>query len=150
MATVPTVGGGNKGEQLVITLTPDSTFKSEIDALITAKTKVVGKLIQLATGANYSCTSPGNGEFAHGRILDYEKTSTSYRLTCEVWGFTDGSSAFKAATRIVNLEYSGSPSRGNGGLVYGTAYRPIYGNASGIGFIIGIDVPDSGRLDMLI
>jgi hypothetical protein len=150
MSTLPTVGGGQKGEQLTLTLTPDSGLKTAIDALIALGTKVEGKLIRLGTGANYQAVTPANGEKPHGRILWKEKTATSYKLTCEIWGFEDGGGDFHPATRVVNFEYSGSPSRGNGGLVYGATYRPIYGDASGIGYVIGIDVPSSGRLDMLL
>ena len=150
MSTLPTAGGGQKGEQLTLTLTPDSTLKSNIDAAILAGTKIEGKLIRLGTGANFQAVTPANGEKPHGRILWKEKTATSYKLTCEIWGFEDGSGNFHPVTRVVNFEYSGSPSLGNQGLVYGATYRPIYGSATGIGYIIGIDVPTTGRLDMLL
>jgi len=146
-----TAGGGDRGLQLNVSFTPDATLKAEIDALVAAGTKVIGKVIKITTGANYECTSPADGEVAHGRIIDYRPTTTSYRLTVELWFYTNGAGTVLPVTRIVNAEYETEPSLGETVLVDGSTYRPLKGDASGgVGFVIGVDTPGTGRFDFLM
>lgn len=143
-------GGGDRGIQINIGLVPDSTFKLEIDALIAAGEKVIGKVIKLATGANYQCTSPADTETANGRIIDYRPTATSYVLTVELWSYTNAAGVVMPATRIINAEYTTTPALGDMVVVEGSTYRSLTdGESTGGGFVIALDVPGTGFFDFI-
>ena len=143
-------GGGDRGAYLDISCVPDSTLKSEIDALITAKTDVVGKLVSLTWSNNYEVTSPADGAIPDGKIIGYEKTASSYRLTVRLFSYIDQNSNRHTPVCIINLEYSGTLALQDSVIINGSTYRNVDdGTSGGWGAVIALDVPASGRADVL-
>ena len=145
--------GGSKGSPLVISCVPDSTFKSEIDALITAKTKVVGKLVSLTYGANYEVTSPADDAIPDGEIVAYSKTTSasgsSYLLSVALFHYVDQNSAHHTPVCVRTLEYSGTIALQDSVIINGSTYRAVDdGGAGGWGAVIAKDTTNS-KVDVL-
>jgi hypothetical protein len=138
-----TVGGGNRGARMKLECVPDSDFKDEIDALITAGTEVVGKFVSLTWGANYEVTSPANDAIPDGIIVDYEKEKSSYVLICEIWKYTDQNGNSHTPVMIQNLYYNtGTIALQDSVIVNGTTYYIVDdGGTGGWGAVIAKDVP---------
>lgn len=155
MADVVGLGTGSRGPEIIITCVPDSTFKSEIDALILAGTKVVGKLVQFTGSNNCEVTSPANNALPDGEILSYEKVTNaagaSYKLSCRIFHVTTAASAELYPIRVQTFEYeSGSTvALTQGVLVDGTAYRYVDTASGGIGYVFNIDSTNL-KLDVLM
>jgi len=144
-------GGGDEGHWLQTTLYPDSTFKSEIDSLVSSGTKVVGKLIQLATSDGRYCTSPAASADPDGDIITYENDATyGYKLTCRIWGYNSVDSNRHSCSKIINMPFSATPALGYAVKVTGGTYRYIRGSATdGVGFVLAVDNTNA-RCDVLI
>ena len=104
--------GGSKGSKFVVSCVPDSTFKTELDALVTADTDIVGKLVALTWSNSYEVTSPASGADFDGEIIDYKKTTTasgaSYLLSVDMVHFVDQNGTDHTPTRIRAYPYSGT------------------------------------------
>jgi hypothetical protein len=144
-------GGGDRGAYLDIACIPDSTFATEIAALITAGTQVTGKLVSLTFAANYQVTSPADGAIPDGKIVHYEEAASStYRLTVRLFSYIDQNSARHTPVCIINLAYSGTLALQDSVIINGTTYVNVDdGTSGGWGAVIGLDVPASGRADVL-
>jgi hypothetical protein len=149
------IGGGPAGGGVSCTCVPDSTFKTELDALWTAGTAIIGKLVGLTFAANYEVTSPADGAQANGIITEFERTVTSgsatYNLTCQLWSYVDQNGTMHAATQIVNVPYVATFNLQDTILVNSTTYVGVKnGGTGGFGACIAKDVPASGYADILI
>lgn len=145
-------GGGDAGAFLEVGgILADSTFITEITSLISSGTDVVGKLVQIATSANSTVTSPADGAEPDGRIIAYELDDfATYKLSCQFWGYQTYDSAYLSASRIVNFTYAGTPALGQYVEVSGGTYHDVEGTTTlGMGKIFAIDVPASGKLDVI-
>ena len=89
MANVLKKGGADRGGYLEIGCIPDSTFATEIAALVAAKTNVIGKLVSLTWSANYQVTSPADNAIPDGKIVRYEKSGSTYLLTVRLFSYID-------------------------------------------------------------
>jgi len=145
------VGGGDFGNFLTITAIPDSTFKSEITSLISSGTGVVGKLVTIATSGNYTVTSAAANAKPDGDVIAYERDAVNtYVLTCRIWGYTDSNSVYHPAHCIRNFDYAGTPARGYQILVSSSTYHDVIATSTtGIGKILGKDVPTTGYVDVI-
>lgn len=145
------MGGGDAGVFLEKTFLADSTFIAEITSLISSGTDVVGKLVQIATSADYTVTSPADGAEPDGEIIAYELDDfNTYALTCQIWGYQNYDSVFTKATCIKNFTYAGTPTLGYYVEVSGGTYHDVEATTTlGMGKIIAIDHPASGFLDVL-
>lgn len=145
------MGGGDAGVFLEKTFIADSTFITEITSLISSGTDVVGKRVQIATSADYTVTSPADGAEPDGEIIAYELDDVStYRLTCQIWGYQNYDSVYTKASVIKNFLYSGTPALGKYIEVSGGTYHDVEATTTlGMGKIIAIDHPSSGYLDVL-
>lgn len=144
------IGKGDAGNFLVTTWKPDSTFKSEITSLISSGTDIVGKLVQIATSDDYTVTSPAASADPDGEIIAYEKDGAGddYRLTCQIWGYTDMDSAHHDAHGIKKFRASGTPALGKFIKVTGGTYKEVREAATaGVGKIVRTE---SGSCDVLI
>src|SRR4030042_2545906 len=138
-------GGGDRGAYLEISCVPDSTFKTEIDALIAAGTQVTGKLVSLTWLNNYEVTSPANDAIPDGKIVHYEQTSSSYRLTVRLFSYIDQNSVRHTPVCIINVAYSGTLALQDSVIINGTTYINVDdGTTGGWGAVIGLDTPGSG------
>lgn len=143
-------GGGDRGAFLEIGCVPDSTFKSEIDSLITAGTAVVGKLVALTWSNDYEVTSPAANAIPDGKIVNYEKTSSSYRLTVRLWSYIDQNSARHTPVCIINIPYEGTLALQDSVIVYNSDYDSVDdGTSGGWGAVIALDNPASGYADVI-
>lgn len=143
-------GGGDRGALLEISCVPDSTFKTEIDALVAAGTQVTGKLVSLTWSNNYEVTSPANDAIPDGKIVHYEKTSSSYRLTVRLFSYIDQNSARHTPVCIMNLPYSGTLALRDSVIINGSTYVNVDdGTTGGWGAVIALDVPGSGFADVI-
>jgi len=143
-------GGGDRGAYLEIGCIPDSTFKTEIDALILAGTQVTGKLVSLTWGANYQVTSPAGAAIPDGKIVHYEKTTSSYRLTVRLFSYIDQNAARHTPVCIINLDYDGTTALQDSVIVDGTGYVYVEdGSSGGWGAVIAMDTPASGFCDVI-
>lgn len=143
-------GGGDRplGE---VSWVPDATFEAEIDALIAAGTKVVGKLVTITGSNNYEVTSAAAGAVPNGKIIDYRVCGSSYELTINMFTYVDQNGFYHAPTRIVNLPYDGTTALGDTVKVDDVTYVNIEdGGATGMGLIVAIDVPTTGRADFMV
>lgn len=145
-------GGGDGGNFIVRTFIPDTTFKAEITSLVSSGTHVVGKLVVIATSDGYTVTSPAANAKPDGDIIAYEKdASNTYILTCRIWGYTDSNSVYHNAVAVKNFTYAGTPSLGYQILVSsGTYHDAVATSTTGIGKILEIDTPASGKMDVII
>lgn len=145
------LNGGDMGNFLDIACVPDSTFKSEIDALITAGTAVVGKLVSLTWLNNYEVTSPADDAIPDGEIIAYEKDATSYYiLTVRLWSYIDQNSARHTPVCIKQLYYgTGTIALQDSVIVNGSTYSAVDdGTSGGWGAVIAKDNP-SGYVDVI-
>ena len=144
-------GGGDRGNFLKISFIPDSTFKTEIDALILAGTQVTGKLFSLTWAAAYQVTSPAEDAIPDGKITDYEVTASSYRLTGILFSYIDQNAARHTPSMIINLPYTGTLALQDSVICYDGNYLSVDdGTTGGWGAVIAVDVPGSGYADILM
>jgi len=141
-------GGGDRGGFLQVRCVPDATFATEIGALITAGTLVVGKLVTFTYSNNYEVTSPAGGAIPDGKIISYRKTTSasgdSYELTVRVFHYTDQNSADHAPVGIMTLTYDGTTALQDSIIVDGATYRAVEdGGTGGFGCVIGIDTTNN-------
>lgn len=153
MSDVLAKGGGHKGG-LILACVPDSTFKSEIDALITAGTKVVGKLVQFTWSDNYEVTSPAAAATPDGVIVSYRKTTqaagASYDLSVLAFHYADQNAVDHTPVAVVTLEYDGTTALQDSVKVDGATYRKVEdGGAAGWGAVISIDT-SAVTVDVLV
>ncbi len=140
--------GGNKGNPVVISAVPDSTFKSEIDALITAGTNVVGKLVSLTFANDYEVTSPADDAIPDGEIISCKKATlaagNSYILTVALFHYTDQNGSSHTPVCIRELDYNGTIALQDSVIVNGTTYRNLDdGGTGGWGAVIAKDTSNS-------
>ena len=137
------IGGGDVGNHLDIPCWPDSTLKTEIDALIAAGTTVEGsKLVSLTFAANYQVTSPADDAIPDGRIIKVEKDATNgYLLTVRLWSYIDQNAARHSPTQIITLPYStGTIALQDSVIVNGSTYMNVDdGTSGGFGAVISKD-----------
>ena len=136
--------GGTKGNCLIVSCVPDSTFETEIDALIAAGTKVVGKLVALTFSNNYEVSSPADGAVPNGEIIGYKKTTgasgSSYILSVALFGYIDQNSTYHTPVCIRTLEYSGTIALQDSVIINGSTYRKVDdGGTGGWGAVISKD-----------
>lgn len=148
-------GGGDRGNFVEVSCVPASAFKTEIDALIAAGTQVTGKLVTLSLGVNYEVDSADAGDIPDGKIIDYEKTASTYRLTVRLFSYVDAFGVRHTPTNIVNLYYgTGTMALGDAIKVNGSAYISVVDAGTsaagdGWGLVIAKDVPASTFVDVL-
>jgi hypothetical protein len=140
--------GGTKGNCLVISCVPDSTFKTEITALIAAGTKVVGKLVSLTFSANYEVTSPAGGAVPDGEILSYNKTTNaagvSYILSVALFSYIDQNSVRHTPVCVRTIEYDGTIALQDSIMIDDTTYRKVEdGGTGGWGAVIAKDTTNT-------
>jgi hypothetical protein len=150
MATVLKRGTGDRGAFLDVTMVPDGTFETELDALDAAGTAICGKLVTLTTGANYECTSAAQNAIPHGKVIAFRKTfsgaASSWNLTVRLFAFTDQNSHTYAATCIMQmaLDASSTAALGDTVIVYSTDYCEVTdGDTGGFGYIISLNTADT-------
>lgn len=149
MADVVVPGHGNQGTALAITAVPDSTFITEITALIAAGTNVVGKLVTLTFSANYEVTSAADGAIVDGIVTGYEpKTGASgntYLLDVDLIHYEDQNSNGHTPVCIRNLPYNdGTVALQDSVIVYGTTYVYVDdGGTGGWGAVIAKHTDDA-------
>lgn len=148
-----TLGGGDRGAYLDITVIPDTTLAGELAVLEAAGTEIEGKLVKFTGSNNYEVTSPDDGNVPNGKIVAIEKDSIyTYLITMRVIGYAHGSGAtFRGAHQIQNFEYD-SISLGDGIQVSGSDYKQVETAATitDAGLVIAVDVPASGSCDVLL
>lgn len=137
--------GGDHGEFLDIMCTPDSTFKSELDALVLAKTAIVGKLVQFTFAANYQVTSPAANAIPDGEIIAFEEDLTyGYVLTCRIFHYPDQNSGHHTPKGIKLVPYESTLALQDSMKVYNSDYDSVTdGTTGGWGACIAIDSTNS-------
>jgi hypothetical protein len=149
MANVLKKGHGDRGDVggfLDVTFVPDSTFETELDALVAAGTKVDGKLVQIVTTGNYEVTSPAQSAIPDGKIVSWKKTksgsASSYLLTVRLFHYVTQNSGHFTPIYIINLEYDASSKMALGDTIvcYDSGYRDVTdGDTGGYGFVVSLD-----------
>lgn len=125
-------GGGDIGEFLQLTVTPDSALVTQITNWKTAGTNAGGKLVKFVTSGNLEVTVVGNDEIPEAEILKVEEDMDStYVLTVKVFGYTDAESAYHARPHYKVFAYNGTIALGNQVLVNGAGCDVVDGIASG-------------------
>lgn len=155
MTRARTIGGGNVGgTPVTLTCVGDSTFVTEITALIAAGTKVVGKLVTFESSANYCVTSAASDAQPDGEIIAFERDAdNTYILTVEVWHYTGGNTVESSAVCVRHLPYGDATiALGNDIQIYSTTYMYVEtgGASAGWGLVIGKDTQASGYVDVLM
>ena len=138
------IGGGDFGNHLDVPCWPDSTLKTEIDALILLGTAVEGsKLVSLTWSNNYEVTSPADGAIPDGRIIKVEKDATNgYLLTVRLWSYIDQNSARHSPTQVVTLPYTtgAAPALQDSVVINSTTYMAVKdGTSGGFGAVISLN-----------
>lgn len=143
-------GGGDRGAYLEIGCVPDSTFETEIDALVAAGTSVTGKLVSLTWSNDYEVTSPAADAIPDGKIVRYEIDGTTYLLTVRLWSYIDQNSARHTPVCICNIAYEGTLALQDSVIVYNSDYDSVDdGTTGGWGACIALDNPASGYADII-
>lgn len=145
--------GGTKGNCLVISCVPDSTFKAEITALIAAGTDVIGKLVSLTWSNNYEVTSPADDAIPDGEIISYRKTTNaagvSYSLSVALWSYVDQNSNRHTPVCVRTLPYSGTIALQDSVIINGATYMNVDdGGTGGWGAVISKDT-SAATVDVL-
>jgi len=118
--------GGDRGNLLDIQCVPDATFKTEIDALVLAGTKVVDKLVQFTWSNNYEVTSPAANAIPDGEIITFEKDDTyGYILGVRVFHYPTQNGTSKTPTMIKQLPYEGSLALQDSSVIYNSDYDSV-------------------------
>ena len=137
MATLRTLGNGDRGYFLDIACVPDSTFKTELDALIAAGTTPVGKLVTLTFAVNYEVTSAAEDAIPDGEVLSWDKVNGSYKLGVRLFHYTDQNSASHQPTCIKTLSYEGTIALQDSVIIYNSDYDSVDdGGTGGFGAVI--------------
>lgn len=136
--------GGAKGNPLIVSLVPDSTFSTEIAALVAAGTDVIGKLVSLTWSNNYECTSPADAATPDGDIISYNKYTTAsgdaYILSVALFSYIDDAGVRHTPVCIRNLPYSGTIALQDSVEVSGSTYMAVDdGGTDGWGAVIAKD-----------
>lgn len=144
-------GLGDRGSFIDISCVPDATFEAEIDALIIAKTDVVGKLVTLTWLNNYEVTSATQNACPDGVVTQCVPSGSTYDLTVRLFHFTDQNSAHQPVHCIINLPYGGGTVALQDTVkVYDTAYMYVTDDGTGgFGAIIAKDTT-SATVDVLM
>lgn len=134
-------GGGDVGNFLDVVCVPDSTFTSEITALIAAGTKVDGKLVTLTFANNYEVTSAADGAIPDGQVIASEGNATSgYVLTVRLFSYIDQNAVRHTPVCIKTLPYSGTVALQDSIIINGSTYMYVDdGTSGGWGAVISID-----------
>lgn len=149
MATLRTLGGGDRGFFLDIACVPDATFEAKLDALIAAGTAPVGKLVQLTWANNYEVTSPADDAIPDGEILSWEERNGNYVLGVRLFHYTDQNADSHTPTCIKQLTYSGTIALQDSVIVNGATYVNVDdGTSGGFGAVIAKDTTNS-KVDVL-
>ena len=147
-----TVGGGNLGPELLVTLVPDATFKAELDTLRTAGTAIASsKLVSLSWATNNECTSPADDAIFDGMIVFCRPIVATpyYHLTVDLISYIDQNSVRHTPRRILHLPYSGDIALQDSVIITGTTYMNVDdGTSGGWGAVLAKDVP-TGYVDVL-
>ncbi len=145
-----TLGGGDVGNFLDVTCVPDATFKSAIDALIAASTKVVGKLVSLTFLNNYEVAITANDAIPDGEIIAFEKHNTyGYLLAVRLFSYIDQNSVRHTPVCIKTLPYSGTIALQDSVIINGSTYMNVDdGGSGGWGAVISKDTT-AGKVDVL-
>ncbi len=137
---------GDVGGFLDISFVPDSTFETELDALVAAGTKIDGKLVQIVTTGNYEVTSPAQSAIPDGKIVSWKKTASasasSYLLTVRLFHYVTQNSGHFTPVYVMNLEYDASSTMALGDTIvcYDSGYRDVTdGDTGGHGFVVSLD-----------
>ena len=137
---------GDVGGFLEIGFVPDSTFELELDALVTAGTKIDGKLVQIVTSGNYTVTSPASGAIPDGKIVAWKKTASasasSYQLTVRLFHYVTQNTGHFTPVYIINMDYDASSTLALGDTIecYDSGYHNITdGDTGGHGFVVSLD-----------
>jgi hypothetical protein len=144
-------GLGDRGGFIDVGCVPDATFKTEIDALIVAKTDVVGKIVTLTWLNNYEVTSAAQNATPDGVVLQCVPNGSTYDLTVRLFHFVDQNSVDRTAHTIVNFAYGGGTVALQDTIkVYDTAYMYVTdGGTGGWGAVISKDTT-SATVDVLV
>jgi len=145
------LGNGDQGPQLDIALVPDSTFETEIAALIAAGTQVAGKLVALTFSNNYECTSPAANAIPMGKIIDWIKDPVyGYILTVRMFNYIDQNNNNHTAVKIVEIPYEGTIALQDSIIVYNSDYDSVDdGTSGGWGAVISKNTT-SAKVDVLV
>jgi len=149
MADVVKLGHGNMGTALAIPGVPDSTFITEITALIAAGTNVIGKLVTLTFAANYGVTSAADNAIFDGIVTGMEKktgaSGNTYLLDIDLVHYTDQNSNGHTPVCLRNLPYSdGTIALQDSVIVNGTTYVYVDdGGTGGWGAVIAKHTDDA-------
>jgi len=148
-----TIGGGQVGEFAHITVVPDSTFITELSALVAAGTQVDdSKLVNFTFSNNWEVTSPADNALPDGKIIEHHRDQDyTWILTIELYGFTDINGTWRPARGYVTLPYptGSSPSLQEQVQVNSTTYYQCDGGSTGIGAVVSLDEP-TGYFQLLI
>jgi hypothetical protein len=136
--------GGTKGNCLVLSLVPNSAFKTILDALVAAGTKVVGKLVTLTFAANYECEDADDTDCPDGEIISYQKYTTasgsSYILSVALWSYLDDAGNRHTPVCVRNLPYSDTIALQDSVMTDGSTYVAVQdGGTDGWGAVIAKD-----------
>ena len=146
-----TMGGGDRGKFLEIGCVADATFEAELDALKTAGTAIVGKLVSFTWSNNYEVTSPASDAIFDGKIIQARESGTTWLLTVRVCSYIDQNSARHTPVGILNLpDNGGTIALQDSVIVYGADYVYVDdGTSGGWGAVIAVDVPGSNYVDVI-
>lgn len=150
MANILSLGGGDRGGYLELGAVPDATFITEIAALITAGTAVIGKLVSWTWSNNYEVTSPAESAIFDGKIVRYKKAASSYQLTIRCCSYIDQNNNRHTPVCILNVPYTGTFNLQDSVVCNSTTYYVVKdGGTGGWGACISKDVPASGYADVI-
>ena len=136
-----TIGGGEVGYFPLITVVPDSTFKTELTALKSAKSALEDQIYACFTFSNdWEVTSPADEAIPDGRIVRIEPNVTyTWLITLLLFGFTDVAGTWRASNGYTYFEYTGTaPSLQDQLNINGSDYRYLEGGSAGCGACVAI------------
>ena len=132
-----------------VTVIPDSTLVTQIGTWKAAGTVIEGVMVVIwSLSANWTASVSTTNSLPELRIMHVENDAdNTYLLTCEILGVVDDDDTWVSANKIMEFDYTGSPSLGEQCQLNGTDCYTMKGvSTGGAGKIVSIAEPTTAKI----
>ena len=148
MTRARSVGGEYDPYPVYVTVIPDSTLVTQITTWKTAKTVIEGVMCLIWGSANWTVSVSTTNSLPELRIMQVEDDAdNTYLLTCEILGVADDDDTWVSANKIMEFDYTGSPSLGEQIQLNSTDCYVMKGvSTGGAGKVVSIAAPTTAKI----
>jgi len=147
MTRARSVGGEYCPYPFPVTVIPDSTLVTQITTWKNASTQIEGVMCLIWGAANWTASVSTTSSLPELRIVHVENDAdNTYLLTCEVLGIVDDDDSWVSANKIIEFDYTGSPTLGEQVQLNGTDCYTMKGvSTGGAGKVVSIAEPTTAK-----